>query len=580
VKSARFFWRYLTCRADIGVALLLCSALVAAAELSIPWLIQRIIDNALGGDSQVDLDTWFLGILGILGAVYVLHMLLLRIEARMLQEASYHLRRRLYTHIYSQALPFFQRHKTGRLLHRVTSDAAIFEESAYEIFSDLPFSILTALGVLILMGLLDLRVMLLVVLFMAAMAVLTGYLGRPLPTIRKSIQRVGAGLSGRLQESLVGIHTVKAFQNEPHELHRLDKANRKILDAGLSEGKVEALLNPLFDLMEILGVVVVVWYGCHLLMDQELTPGGLVAFIAYMEILAGPVSHAGGYYRHFQNCRAVAERLQNLLDDQEPPLPSGSKRPTSNHWTVEVADVSFRYPNSRREALSQVSFRVEPGTSVAIVGANGTGKSTLLNLLGRFYDPGAGRVRVGAVDLKEWHLDTWRQAVGVMSQETFLFHGTVADNVAYAKLFAEPREIEAAVLAAGAQSLVDRLAAGLDTEVGELGSALSGGERQVIALARLILRNPHILLLDEPTTHLDGEARRRVISALERLMTGRTTFLVSHHAELTRLADRVLLLDNGRLVADSTHEALQAHSKLYRSLLAKQDRPRRARQRR
>jgi len=574
MKWLRFYWSYVTFRADLGLVLIACALVLVAAELSIPWLIAQAIDTALGEQTRVSLNTWVLWMLGVLSVLYVVHAGFLRIETQMFLQSTYNLRQRLYTHIHSQPLAFFHRYRTGKLIHRVTSDVTLFEEGAFEIFSGLPFALFTVIGVLIMMAYLDVRLMGLIVLFLAVASVVTGYLGRPLPTIRKSIQRIGAGLSARLQESLVGIRTVKAFGNEPHELERLDRANREVLAASLKEGKIEAVILPVFDLMETLGVVGVVWFGGHLILENQITPGGLVAFIAYMEILAGPISDAGDFYTKFQSCRALGQRLQELLDDGSALDSSGGKKPAGDRWTTEFDNVSFSYADSKRMATTGMSFRVEDGESVAIVGRNGAGKSTLLELLLRFYDPSDGQIRVGGLDLREWDLDAWRATIGSMPQEAFLFHGTIAENIAYARLGAAPEEVEAAIQAAGAQSVVDRLADGMQTNVGERGTALSGGERQLVALARLFLRNPRILALDEPTSHLDGEALQRVIAALEQLMAGRTSFVIAHRLETISLADRVLLLDRGQLVADATHETLLAENALYQALLTEMGRPR------
>ena len=260
MKWARFFWRYVTHRKDLGVALLGCAVVAAGAELTIPWLLQQAIDTALGEARGARLDTLGLWMLGVVALLYGAHAVMLRVEARMLYEASYDLRRRLYTHFHSQSLAFFHRHKTGELMHRVTSDAALFEDNAVELFSDLPFELLTVAGVLTMMALTDVRLMGFVVLFLLAASAITGYLGRPLPTLRKSIQGIGARLAGRLQETLAGIRTVQGFTNERYELNRLDEANRNILRVELRAGKLEALVVPLFELMELLGVVLVVWY--------------------------------------------------------------------------------------------------------------------------------------------------------------------------------------------------------------------------------------------------------------------------------------------------------------------------------
>ncbi len=572
MKWARFFWQYVAYRKDLGIALLGCAVVVAGAELAIPWLLQEAIDTALGEASGNRLDILGLWMLGVIAILYVAHAVMLRVEARMLYEASYDLRRRLYIHFHSQGLAFFHRHKTGELMHRLTSDAQLFEDSAVELFSDLPFELLTVCGVLTMMALTDVRLMGFVVLFLLAATAVTGYLGRPLPTLRKSIQDIGSQLAGRLQETLAGVRTVQGFKNERYELNRLDEANRNILQVELRAGKLDALVVPLFELMELLGVVVVVWYGGHLIMGKQITAGGLVAFMAYMEILAGPVSRAGNFYRYFQTCRAVGERLQNLLDDSEMLPPSGGKRPSGDRWNISVEGVSFRYPGATREVLQGISFTVKPGETVAVVGRNGAGKSTLMDLLLRFYDPTAGRIAVGGMDLRSWDLEVWRQSVGLMTQQVFLFHATIAENIAYGRPEASRTEIERAARESGADLLVRRLPRAFETVVGDRGAKLSGGERQLVALARLFLRNPRILILDEPTTHLDGEALHQVGIALKGLMEGRASFVVAHRPETVQLAARILLLDQGRLIAEGTHEALLAESALYRRLLAEMGR--------
>src|SRR5262249_24623652 len=230
--------------------------------------------------------------------------------------------------------------------------------------------------------------------------------------------------------------------------------------------------------------------GGHVLMDRRITPGGLVAFMAYMEILAGPVSRAGNYYHHVQTCRAVGGRLRRLLEERQPRPVSGSRRASGSQWDISVQDLSFRHPGATRDALRDVSFGVKPGETLALVGRNGAGKSTLLDLLMRLYDPTTGRVVIGGVDLVEWDLEAWRAAVGVLPQEAFLFHATVAENIAYGRPGASRTDVLRAAEATGVDRFLRPLTRGLDTVVGERGAKLSGGERQLIALARLFLRSP------------------------------------------------------------------------------------------
>src|SRR5438132_1383338 len=383
----RFLWSYISYRKDLLVALFLCALVMTAAELSVPWLIKEAVDAILGATAEMNLDRWLLLTMSILAALYIGHVLLLRIAAQLMLHCSYNLRRRLYAHIHAQTLPFFERHRTGELVHRVTSDTRILEDETGRILHDVPGELVTVVGVTILMVLLHPGLAMLVIGFMVVAAAVAGYLGVPLPGLRRSAQRIAAHLTARLQETLAGVRAVQAT-------------------------------------------------------------------------------------------RAVGGRLQELLDDHERLQPHGWKRLSGEAWPITVDGISFRHATSERDVLRDVSFTVAPGEAVAIAGRNGAGKSTLLDLLLRFYDPTAGRIVVGSVDLRECDLDSWRQAVGIMGQDVFLFHGTIAENIAYGRPEATPEEIDQAVRDAGLDRLMQRFPMGLETVVGERGTQLSGGERQ------------------------------------------------------------------------------------------------------
>lgn len=568
MSSGRLFWSFIGWRKGLVVILLACAVVVAAAELAIPWLIKLAVDAALEEAGPRHLDRLGLAMLGVIAVLYVSHAALLRVEARLLAGASFALRRRLYSHFHTQSLAFFHRHKVGELLHRATNDVTVFGDHATELASDLPFDLLTVGGVLGLMLWLDPRLTALVAAFLAVSSLVSWWIGRPLPTIRRSIQQIGARLSARLQEGLAGARTVRAFGNQRWEIELLDTENREIRRLELSGERLEAWIVPVFDLMEILGIIVVAWYGGHLILAKQLTAGGLVAFIAYMEILAAPVSRVSRYYRHLQGCRATGARLVEILADRDE-LPVGrGLTPVAPAASVVLEHVSFRYPGVEHDALADVSFEVEPGQVVAVVGRNGAGKSTLMDVILRLHDPTAGRVLLGGLDLRDWDDDRRRALMGVMPQEVFLFHSSVAENIAYGRPGASRADIEGAAQAAGIESVLSRLPKGLGEVIGDRGTRLSGGERQRLALARLFLRDPALLVLDEPTAHLDGEALGDVGEALRGLMKGRTTFIVAHRAETVRLADRVLLLDQGRLVDDGAPVDLEASHPLYRALLS------------
>ncbi|MFN2566721.1 MAG: ABC transporter ATP-binding protein [Gemmatimonadaceae bacterium] len=563
---ARFLWSYISYRKDLLVALFVCATVMAVAELSIPWLIKDAIDAVLDEDASIDLNSWLATTLGILAALYLAHVLLLRTAAQMILHCAYNFRRRLFAHIHSQGLPFFHRHRTGELTHRVTSDAKIFENEVGQLVGDVPGELVVAVGVVAMMMMLHAGLALAIIVFMIVTAAVTGYLGQPLPGIRKSAQRIAARLSARFQETLAGVRTVQGFKNERYELARLDDENRRIRDLELKEGKVYALMEPLGDMIELLGLVLLVWYGGYLIVEDEITAGTLVAFIAYMEILARPLGRAEAYFRSVQASRAVGERLRELLEDHAA-LPAHGQRLSSGHApSIDVEHVSFRHAGAERDVLREVSFSVKPGEVVAVAGRNGAGKSTLMDLLLRFYDPTSGRILADGTDLREWNLEDWRRAAGVMAQDVFLFHGTIIENIAYGRPGAKREEIERAVRDSGVDRILRRFPKGLETVVGERGTQLSGGERQSIALARLFLRKPTLLILDEPTSHLDGEALQLVRAALRPLMEGCTTFVVTHNPDTIRLADRVLFVESGELVGDGTHQALYSENARYRAL--------------
>jgi ABC-type multidrug transport system fused ATPase/permease subunit len=566
---ARLVWSYISYRKDLLVALIVCATVMAAAELSIPWLIKDAIDAVLDGDTRINLNAWLAVTLGILAALYLAHTLLLRTAAQMILHCAYNFRGRLFAHIHSQALPFFQRHRTGELTHRVTSDAKIFETEVAQLVRDVPGELVVAVGVVTMMVMLHAGLALAVMAFMIVAAAVTSYLGQPLPSIRKSAQRVAAHLNARFQETLAGVRTVQGFKNERYELGRLDAENRRIRDLELKEGKVYAFMEPLGDMIELVGLVLLVWYGGYLILDDQITAGTLVAFIAYMEILARPLGRAEAYFRSVQASRAVGERLHELLEDREVLPAHGQRLASGDAPAIDVERVTFRHPGSERDVLREVSFTVKPGEVVAIAGRNGAGKSTLMDLLLRFYDPTCGRILADGVDLREWNLEDWRRSAGVMSQDVFLFHGTILENIAYGRLGATRMEIERVLLESGIDRILRRFPQGLETVVGERGTQLSGGERQSIALARLFLRNPKLLILDEPTSHLDGEALQLVRAALRPLMDGCTSFVVTHNPETIQLADRVLFLENGQLSGGDTHDALYRESPRYRALWEK-----------
>ena len=403
---------------------------------------------------------------------------------------------------------------------------------------------------------------------MLVASIVASHIGQPLPTLRDRAQNAGAAFTARLEEIFNAIRTVKVFGRESHELARLESDNQNIKILENQTGHVEAVLIPTFYLMEVFGIVFIVWYGAHLIIQGRLTPGGMVAFIAYMELIAGPLSNAGKYHRHFMQCRAVTRRLGEFLSGLAPKVRNKGGRDTPTTAPAIVFDaIHFTYPDSKRVALDAVSLEVAAGETIALVGSNGSGKSTLMDLLLRFHEPVSGSISVDAVDLADLDPQAWRNSIGTMSQEAVLFHTSIYENIAYGLSGATQTQILSAAERAGLRDLLARLPDGLDTMVGDRGCRLSGGERQRIALARLFLRDPKILILDEPTTHLDVKSQREVTETLSQLARGRTTFLIEHHPEVREIANRYVMLDAGRMVGSGLLPLASDHAHSSRPVL-------------
>lgn len=554
------------------LTILLLALVVTVFELSIPFLLEQIINEAI--KDLVDLDAinqFGLTMFTIIVCIYLTHHIYVRFEVKMLCQISYNLSKRLYDHLMAQPIAYFKRKNKGEILHRITSDTNVFEKHCHALLSELPYEFLIVVGVIGMMIYLDATLAMLVIGFLIATSVISAKIGRPLPTLERRVQILGARLSNRLHESLHGIKTIKTYGTEQQEIDQLDEANKRRVEVKRTTGRVESYLLPIFDLMEILGVVIVVWYGAHLILEDRLTVGGLVAFIAYMEYLAGPVSRAGKYYQHMREATGIAQRMAEFLHDSEIPPEQFAHNVVAREApqkinSVKFNRVSFRYPKNKAYTLKNVTFQAKRGEIVALVGRNGAGKSTTMDLLLRLYSPDEGRILAADLDLRAWDQKNWRNSIGVMSQEVFLFNTTIRQNIAYGCGDVTNEQIEAAAEKAGVISFLPKLSKGLDSLVGEKGSKFSGGEKQKIALARLFLRNPPIIVYDEPTAAMDGEAAKDIARTIQKLATNRISIIIAHQAEMVAISDRVVLFDNGEVVDTGSHAQLFRNNSLYRNL--------------
>jgi ATP-binding cassette subfamily B protein len=556
-----------------GIASLAVIAVLAgaAADLVAPQILRRIIDSGIGGGRQDLLVTSALTLVAVAIVGGVAQFVQGYLSARASHGAAYRMREAIFAKIQALSFSWHDSSQTGQLITRVTSDVDQVREFVGGGLVQAISALILLVGAMVLLLAMNWQLALVAFLTIpATVFVLLRFVRGLGPTFRASQQRLAA-LNGVLQENAAGVRVVKIFAREPFEAERYRRANEALLEQGLIVRRTVANAFPLLFATGTLGVALVTGVGAVQVVGGTLTVGELVAFAGYLSLLLQPLFTLGFGAQQVARAGASAERLFEVLDTAEEiaELPD-AHRPADLEGRVEFRDVGMRYPGTERETLTGVTFTVEPGTTVAIVGGTGSGKTTLVNLVPRFYDVTAGAVLVDGRDVREYGLDALRSRIGVVMQDSVLFTGTVAGNIAYGRPDATRDEIERVARVAAAHDFVQALSDGYETRVGERGVTLSGGQRQRVAIARALLIDPRILIMDDSTSAVDAETEATVRAELERLMDGRTTFVIASRLSTVRHADVVLLLDEGRLVATGTHEELLATSCLYSEIAASQ----------
>jgi ATP-binding cassette subfamily B protein len=397
--------------------------------------------------------------------------------------------------------------------------------------------------------------------------------GRHFRPLSLAIQQQLAVLTTRLEQNLRGARVVKAFAQEGEEITRFDLENDQWFGLSIEAARLQATNLPLLDLIANFGMVFVIWIGGQLVIRDELTLGELVAFTAYLTRLVQPMRRLGFIVSAVAQAAASGERVFEILDaESEVQDEPGAEPLTLVNGRVRFEEVSFAYFD-RHAVLDRISFEVEPGQIVALLGATGSGKSTIINLIPRFYDPTSGRVTIDGTDLRQVTLNSLRDQVGIVMQETTLFAATIRENIAFGRVDSSTEEIVAAAEAAKAHDFIEAMPQGYDTPVGERGVTLSGGQKQRIAIARALLKDPRILILDDATSSVDTETEQEIQKALANLMHGRTSFVIAQRLSTVRAADLILVLEKGRIASRGTHAELLRSSGLYADIYYRQLRP-------
>jgi len=475
-------------------------------------------------------------------------------------------RTHLFAHLQTLAVSFFARRRTGELLSRLMNDVTVIQSVVTETPIDTAKQLVTFVGGIGFLLAMNWRLCLLILVLLPLLVLVARFFGRKLKALSTSIQDQTASLSTLIEEVISGIRVVKSFVQTKREEARFSAQLEHTLSLTLHRAKIMAVFIPVISLLTFSAAAAVLWYGGSQVIEGTVSPGDLFAFVLFAGILIGPFSSAARVFAQVREAQGATERIFQILDARpEISDAPGAVTLSSVAGHIRVERVSFAY-DPRQPVLADVSFEAKPGELVAIVGPTGAGKTTVINLLHRFYDPTDGRITVDGKNLRHITMESWYRHVALVPQETILFGGTILDNIRYGNARANEEAILDASRAAHAHEFIMSLPDQYKTILGEKGINLSGGQRQRVAIARAILKNPRILLLDEATSALDSESERLVQEALEQLMKGRTTFVVAHRLTTVQRADRIIVLNKGRVAEAGTHQQLMDQRGLYHYL--------------
>jgi ATP-binding cassette subfamily B protein len=549
-------------RTALAVLSLLCATAVALAP---PYLVGRTVDEVKRGDtSELGLFVVAFIAAGALGIVFSYAQTYFTgwTGERMLAD----LRSLLFRHLQRLSLGFYERNRAGVIISRLTNDVEALDQLVTDGVTSLVQNTLTLVGTAVILFLLDWRLALATLTVMPAMAVATALFRKRSGRAYRRVRETLGAVTATLAEDIAGMRVLQSFTREPAARANFRAVSDKYRSSNMSTVVLSGVYFPVVDFLSASATAVVLGYGGWLSFHGHISVGVVVAFLGYITNFFDPVQQLSQLYNTFLAAVAALDKITDLLEE-EPEVVDADDPVDLEHAAGAVAfqDVRFAYGRGP-EVLHGLDLEVPAGTTVALVGHTGAGKSTIAKLLARFYDPTEGRITIDGVDLRRVSQESLRRQLGIVPQEGFLFAGTVAENIAFGRPEAERDEIVAAARAVGADEFVARLEHGYDTQLGERGSRLSLGQRQLVAFARALLADPRILILDEATSSVDIGTERKIERALRRLLHGRSAFIIAHRLSTIRDADLIVVLEHGRVVEQGSHDELMAERGLYTSL--------------
>lgn len=548
-----------------------------------PWPIKIVVDNIIqskklpgwlggmvvhlfGQNKLAILDFAVLAVaaIAVVGAVssYVEKYLTTSVS----QWVAHDLRRTLYNHIQRLSLAEYDQTRTGDLITRVTSDIEAVQDFVDSALLGTLVNVLTLLGMIGVMLYINWRFTLIALSVAPVLLVVVYTFTRRIKKASRAVRKKESELVSVVEEVLSSIRVVKAFAREDYELKRFESQSLENVEAALDARGVKAKLSPFVEVIVAVGTCLVLWYGARLVLAGQLSAGVLIVFLLYLGRMYKPMRELSKMTDTMSKALVGYERIQEVLEIESAvrDLPRAKRAPKFKA-AIEYDKVSFSY-DAENPVLEGISFKIEPGQVAALVGPSGTGKTTVISLLPRFYDPTSGVVKIDGMDIRQFTLKSLRDQMSFVLQETLLFRATVWENIAYGKPDANRELIERAAKMANAHEFIEKMPQGYDTMIGERGETLSGGQRQRIAIARAVVRDTPILILDEPTTGLDASAEQLVIEALQRLMKNRTTIVIAHHLGTIRNADVIFVVEGTALVESGNHDALMTKGGVYAEL--------------